>query len=59
MITATHGLPLFSLDLDDVIILPHTHAHAHTRYIASFPLLAHARAFPEKPGDSFSFVNGQ
>ena len=26
---------------------------------AWYPLLAHARAFPEKPGNSFSFVNGQ
>ena len=26
---------------------------------AWYPLLAHARSFPEKPGNSFSFVNGQ
>ena len=29
------------------------------RKTAWYPLLAHARAFPEKPGNSFSFVNGQ
>ena len=26
---------------------------------AWYPLLAHVQAFPEKPGNSFSFVNGQ
>ena len=53
------------------IIYVQTICKVHIMYLASFPgrvggektawypLLAHARAFQEKPGNSFSFVNGQ
>ena len=33
--------------------------HVGGEKTALYPLLAHARAFPEKPGNLFSFVNGQ